>query len=495
MKKRFILIILSSVLLHAGCSDWLDVRPQTEKTKDQLFETQKGFRDALVGAYIRMKGGNAYGDAMMWGTIEHMASHWDNYASGSALSYLKNLDYSNQFVQDRLAAIYQELYRVIADVNSILENIDEKEPVFEAGNYELIKGEALALRAYCHFDILRLFGPIPSIVNDEKILPYVKRVTNEIHDHLPYEAFVAEVLNDLDEAEELLEGVDPILNYSITDLNNLTSGDFTTPDSHWAYRQVRVNYYAVLALKARVYLWVAQDETKAGAARANALKYARAVIDAVDNQGVSTFRLGDASDMAREDYSMSPEHIAALSVYDLEARANSLFGPEGSLMKSDMITYYYYMAPLFPNGEQTTDIRWLLWVPRSSDVNISYRILRKFIQRSSNPVLQVPLLRLSEMYLIAIESTADLDEAAGWYRTFSIAKGMPVFTAFVDESDRRTRMIREYSREFFAEGQPFFVYKRLNVTTSFLASQPNKNGSAEAYLVPKPDREIVYNNQ
>lgn len=41
--------------------------------------------------------------------------------------------------------------------------------------YKLIKGEALGLRAFCHLDLLRLYGPIPGKQTDKKILSYAER--------------------------------------------------------------------------------------------------------------------------------------------------------------------------------------------------------------------------------------------------------------------------------------------------------------------------------
>ena len=85
MKKIFVIITLMGVIF-SGCNDWLDVNPRTQVRKDVLLETQKGFRDVLTGAYIRLKNTNLYGGEMMWGAIEYLGQHWvttagytDNY--------------------------------------------------------------------------------------------------------------------------------------------------------------------------------------------------------------------------------------------------------------------------------------------------------------------------------------------------------------------------------------------------------------------------------
>ena len=58
MKKIFIIAIVFAGIVFSGCNDWLDVNPRTQIKKDVLLETQKGFRDVLTGAYIRLKNDN-----------------------------------------------------------------------------------------------------------------------------------------------------------------------------------------------------------------------------------------------------------------------------------------------------------------------------------------------------------------------------------------------------------------------------------------------------
>ncbi len=82
------------------------------------------------------------------------------------------------------------------------------------------------------------------------------------------------------------------------------------------YRQVRMNYYSVLALKARVYNWLTARDA---ANRANASKYAQLVIDAKDRLGRPTFRLGELSDAQTLGNSSFPsEHIACCKHFQYE---------------------------------------------------------------------------------------------------------------------------------------------------------------------------------
>ena len=164
--------LLGAIFSTTACSDWLYVSPETEKKKDEMFSKESGYRSALIGAYIRLKSTSLYGGEMTHGTVEMLAQHWNNTSKGSKEYLLSLFDYRNSTVESSFSSIYNNLYKVIADVNAVLEDIDANKDIFKENNYELIKAEALALRAYCHFDILRLFGPMPSNVPADAILPY-----------------------------------------------------------------------------------------------------------------------------------------------------------------------------------------------------------------------------------------------------------------------------------------------------------------------------------
>ena len=92
---------------------------------------------------------------------------------------------------------------------------------------------------------------MPTEAGSDRVLPYVKEVTNRPNAFLTYEQFTRELMGDIDEAEACLKKVDPILKQSIAALN--TPSQLT--DNFYGYRQMRMNYYAVCALKARVALF------------------------------------------------------------------------------------------------------------------------------------------------------------------------------------------------------------------------------------------------
>jgi len=158
------------------------------------------------------------------------------------------------------------------------------------------------------------------------------------------------------------------------------------------------------------------------------------------------------------------------------------------------------LSNLFPVSERTLDIRWKdMWAYKVDPAKGTSIMYLKYWQRSPYPLNKVPLIRLSEMYLIATEFASGKTEAELYYKAFCSAKGIPFQNGFNSsgwEGDRRNKLMREVTREFFAEGKSFLNYKRLNVVylpTSWTYTY--YVGSDKKYLVPKPDREIDYTNQ
>ena len=452
-----------------ACNDWLEVAPQAEKEEAEMFEKEVGFRNVLIGAYIRMKSNNLYGEDLTYGSIEMLAQHWTN--TDDLGKYLKAYNYEQSVVETKINSFYGNLYKVIADVNGLLNNIDARKEMFEGNNFEIIKGEALAIRAFCHFDVLRLFGPIPTNLPEGTILPYVTTVSIVPNRLVSYNDFTTKLLADLDEAERCLEGNDPILTASIKELSTL---EVAQDDNFLCDRQMRMNYYAVCALKARVQLWLGNKN--------EALKYAQKVIDAKDPNGNVMFRLGSATDCANGDLIFSSEHIFNLNVYNLSdfkiSAANTFY------TNSTALKYFW--------ASETTDIRrGKMWKEVYDNYWWTYYYyMTKYTQATNMPVWaknSIPLFRLAEMYLIAMEC-GSIQNANDLYKEVCIARDITPVT-FGSTEELSETLILEYNREFYGEGQAFYAYKRLGRSKIFGTSTVR---SALIYVLPLPKAESLY---
>ena len=114
-----------------------------------------------MGVYIKATDASIYGQDLSYGFIDVMSNTYSIDLSGGIFQYAQELDFNNATIKNKASGYWNNLYYMIANCNRILENLDGKESLFPKGNFEIIKAEAKALRAFFHFDILRLYAPAP----------------------------------------------------------------------------------------------------------------------------------------------------------------------------------------------------------------------------------------------------------------------------------------------------------------------------------------------
>lgn len=83
--------------------------------------------------------------------------------------------YKEEYVKGRLQSTWNAVYKLILDCNVILENAEIHRDVLSDRAYGVVKGEALALRAFLHFDMLRLFGPVYQQHAPDSRFPMLKK--------------------------------------------------------------------------------------------------------------------------------------------------------------------------------------------------------------------------------------------------------------------------------------------------------------------------------
>lgn len=297
------------------------------------------------------------------------------------------------------------------------------------------------------------------------MLPYVKTVGSDAHPFMTYVEYTAELKKDLEEASALMKEWDPVRTSKLAD--QYASG----LDDFWETRQVRMNYFAVTALQARFYLWTGDM------ASANAC--AREVI------GDDAYTIGTSKKMNNTDfnYSLEEEHIFAMSYSGLYDVVQTSFGNSESAYSKKRD----YLAMLFDGGKATFDIRFLnLWQDYTLDNGTAIFTTKKFWQPSGKKYGHIPLIRLSEMYFIAMES-GTLEQALELLGAFYPLRGLTV-PPIQSQEALKAFLLKEYNREFYAEGQGFYAYKRMNATEILWSSYP---GGKEVYVLPLPDDETI----
>ena len=147
------------VVVMSSCDSWLDLKPIDKVLEDQLYETEEGFKQALTGVYVELNQGTLYGGDLMFRMVEILAQRYNLGSIGSYKEWVA-YNYGDDDVKKSIDGLWQKMYSLIMNCNKLLENADLRKEVFTGDNYNIIYGEALALRAMLHFDLFRLFGPV-----------------------------------------------------------------------------------------------------------------------------------------------------------------------------------------------------------------------------------------------------------------------------------------------------------------------------------------------
>ena len=473
MKKILYTMILACSTMMVSCDSWLEVKPYDKISEGELQKSEEGYQKMLNGIYIDLNSDALYGQSLSVEMIEVMGgayaigtdnSVWGNYKD------LSNYQYGTEYWRNRLDQTWNKAYALILNCNKILESIDQNQDLFTGGNYYAVKGEALALRAMLHFDMLRLFGPVYAKDSEKKAIPYYNKQTNSPEPILTAKEVAEKVVADLEEARILLAN-DPVKTEG-----TLMSGSQDGTSNFMRYRALRLNFYAVEALLARVNLYMGN--------KTEAFKYATDVIKTAD-QGIFPFVdkslvIGSPAD---PDRIFSSEVLFALTntsrskihknFYDPSRLPNYVFRMDDNLMSNIV------------SGGYQDDYRYRAnWIATGSN-----RYFYKYSDMVANGSIQntmIPMIRLGEMFLIAAESQSD-----------DLAKGVQYVNAL-----RRNRGVAnlqtltpdllkyEYIRELYGEGQLFYLYKRLN-SDIITSSNANKNPKASdlIFVVPLPDSE------
>lgn len=478
MKHIITTCLIAAATLGSGCSNWLDVQPYDQISEEQLFSSEEGFQKLLNGIYIELNSTELYGGSLGPEMIEVMggayeigdeAVKWGNYPD------LKRYDYASDYWRDRLDVTWNKAYALILNCNKLLEGLEGRESLFAAGHAAIIRGEALALRAMLHFDLLRLFGPVYSQHPEAASIPYYTSRTTTPEPCLAASEVITRILTDLTQARRELAN-DPVISEG-----TLMSADPSGGSSFLRYRALRLNYYAVTALEARVQLYAGN--------RSEALNRALEVIRAAD-KGIFPFvdRTAVVGTDA-PDRIFSTEVLFALSHSSRNQIFLDYFSPTRTTfvfkMESALISQVIYGGGQTTGGYQDDYRNRVGW--STSGTN---RYFYKYADMAASGSIEntmIPMLRLGEMYLIAAEAQSDvLANGASYINILRRARGISTTLPTLTQE----LLIYEYIRELYGEGQLFYLYKRL-YTTIIRSATENQNTppSSNVFVVPLPDSE------
>ena len=467
--------LLACLLIALGslqsCNKWLEATSSTQVSDITLFSSRSGFQDALCGVYISMGDESEYGEAWTW-YVNDLA--YGPYAQQSSpiFTAIQNHDWDNYSVATITERMWRVGYFSIANANKVLYELEAKpDIVSDRIERNLMKGELLGLRAYIHFDLMRMFGLAQLGEDDyEKYtVPYVTTYDKEPAPQRTYRETLTLLEKDLDEAITLLEE-DPVRgNASAEFMANANA------DGFWDARDKRMNYFAAKALKARVLLFRGELDAAAAAARG--------VIDEANAAGA--FKWVDAEAMTKAtsndvvDWTFSSEQLFALEVSNLQSMTDLyIFNALGSgsssiLVDRNVCGVAPYNLASIASSEDIRGPALMLKFFASQYRPYKYYNNSSYYSGYRN---RVPMIKISEMYMIIAEVAAEKQDQETMLQALTEVRshrGIQDPSPFLDDPNFASPnaflsgVLMEYVREFLGESVGYFAARRIPAKANY----------------------------
>jgi hypothetical protein len=488
MKIVKLLLILFVVATFAqSCDDWLNVTASDQVRAEDQFSSEEGFKDALIGVYLGMADQALYSKDLTWNMVDILSQQYANLSQQALYNEIQTFDYETSLSAPRVNAVWSEAYNVIANINSALHYIDENEEVLDPINYDIIKGELLALRVYLHLDLMRLYGHSnigDRSVGDELTVPYVREYSKEIPERYSNNETFSMMEEDLNEALELLQ-TDPV--YDDPDRPEDFYEDVNN-DGFYDNRKQRMNYWAAKALEARLLAWQGSSEN---------LDLARqAAEEVIDNSQASL--IDSDSYPVSNDPILYQETLFSVYVNAFEDIINDLLDASDQTNFNAVYLTDGTVEEVYETNNSAVgppDIRYNTLLESQT---LGYVSVKLFQESGHNNPDRIPLIKLPEMYYIAAEyyvNNNGKDQAIDYLNTVRDSRGIvEEIPETATEEEVREEIFKEYRKEYVSEGQLFFYYKRTGVVDIPAVSQ-NVEADDEIYMLPYPDSELEFRNQ
>lgn len=433
--KLILSTVLISCTLLVGCGDqWLEKsQPSTSTESSEAIKSAREAQYALNGIYDILRGYEYYGARMTYYgdvTGEDMLSNGDT--KRAAKYYLFDFNKDNT-----PSSLWYQPYRVLRNANGVLAFVNgvEKEQLTDELND--IKGQALTLRALAHFDLVKVFGD-PYTKNNGASLGVPIEIEKHNSTNKPARNSVKEVYTQI-----------------VDDLENAVTLLST------AKKNGKLNKFGAQQLLARAYLYMGEN-SKALTVAMQLIKEAETTQSSTKGQYLLWTNSEYASVWSKD---FTNEVLFQLSIVKTENGP----GKEGIgylLWRNgynDIILSDDYMKLI---KDDSNDVRHKV-ITKYISKQVDYYYLNKYPGNTAdgeNPEFaDVPVLRLSEGYLIAAEAAVKLNDNANAlkYLNAIVSRANPAKS--VSGVVTLERVIEERRRELVGEGHRLFDALRNNM--------------------------------
>lgn len=470
MKELRFIYILFALFLMTGCENYLDITPDGQVKRDDLLSTPEGVEDAMYGVYSQLRDPYLYGRELSYSALDVMAQYFESKGNNKVEALLK-YDYDYSDVESLFEATWINMYKNISNVNSILNS----GLVGSATDYpaKIYRGEALGLRAFMHFDLLRIFTEQVTVNPEAEGIPYATEFSLNTPNFSKVSQVYDYIIADLLKAEELLAD----------------EGQYIGKRDFMTMRQIHFNIHAVRATLARVYLTKGDYD--------NALKYANKVIaeggrtllkyneikgdvEGILSRKECIFGIQSSTDFYSNVYS---DLWLSTSFYSLNPRPDyDVVYTAGGEEDYRVAAYYETQA--------VGSVRFVKLIDR-------YKVNGDEYNRPADVIQGINMIRLPEMYYIASECLMNknlLKEAVEMLNKARASRGVTEMDVNTTTASMLADAINnERYKELVGEGQTFFNMKRHNMPITTIEGA-TLSASNNIYVIPIPDVEYEYRN-
>ncbi|MCM4160875.1 RagB/SusD family nutrient uptake outer membrane protein [Antarcticibacterium flavum] len=193
---KYIGILLLGIAF-ASCEDSLDLQPISEETVDNAYATGTQLEAALTGVYESFQSNDYY----VWDKILFEDVRSDNHYAGGDNPQIFEIDNLNiSTTNDRVFNAWSAIYNAISKANLVIERAPLIERDITDEQRRQFEGQALFLRAYHYFNLVKLWGGVPLITETVKsVAPGDVRLPRN-----SAEEVYNQIITDLENALDLL---------------------------------------------------------------------------------------------------------------------------------------------------------------------------------------------------------------------------------------------------------------------------------------------------
>lgn len=469
LRTLFALLLVAATTV--SCEEWLKIEPEYEVTDTDLYKNTAGYYKVVNGLYYQLASFSLYGKELTWGMADVWARCYriDPASDYKAYPQMYRLEYEAKEAKEMASAIWSAGYKIIAQANDLIAHAEAADAGFfalEETDRNTILGEAYAIRALMHFDLLRLFAPSIGADPEGRYVAYVDRYPSTVNPPIPSRAFADRVIEDLVRARELLETFDVKLraSYATSTAYRFASASVPPEGRFYSCRGMRLNYYAVTGLLARACLWAGRTD--------DALTYAQEIIDLVT---AKTLALSKSNAIAGDPKLTDETLFGFYNEKLVETYEPFINADAARRLPVDDPTFF-----TTPSTDQ-----------RKNFVNADTEFMKRYtVKVSDEKDCIVPHVRISEAYYIAAECLYASDPTQAVADLMAVRKARGYSSPALKPADGEQKfveaLIYEYRKEFLGEGQLLFFFKRTGYPIAYSEGNFNHQGKL---TLPIPDSE------